>query len=113
MGSDAGFVEYVRDQVSGAGNITSRKMFGEFALYCDGKVVGLICDNQFFVKPTRAGLALLGSIAEAPPYKGAKPHFLLTEQLEDGDLVSRLIRVTADSLPLPKPKKKKTVHTSE
>jgi hypothetical protein len=27
---------------------------GEYAIYCNGKVVALVCDNQLFVKPTEA-----------------------------------------------------------
>jgi TfoX/Sxy family transcriptional regulator of competence genes len=81
-------------------------MFGEFAVYRDGKVIGLVCDNQFFVKPTQAGRALLGMPVEAPPYPGARPHFLVSDQLDDRDLMTGLIRATAAELPTPKPRKK-------
>jgi TfoX/Sxy family transcriptional regulator of competence genes len=37
-----------------AGAISYRYMFGEYAIYCDGKVVALVCDNQLFVKPSDA-----------------------------------------------------------
>lgn len=104
MASDLSFVEYVRDQMHGAGAVTFRKMFGEFALYIDEKVVALVCDNQLFVKPTVAGRALLGTVTEAPPYPGAKPQLLITEQLEDQQLIVELMRATAAELPAPKPK---------
>lgn len=45
MASDLDFVEFVVDQMENAGVITYRKMFGEYALYCEGKVVALVCDN--------------------------------------------------------------------
>ena len=51
MASDQEFVDFLVDQMQGVGGITFRKMFGEYAIYCNGKVVALICDNQFFVKP--------------------------------------------------------------
>jgi len=104
MASDLSFVEYVRDQMHGAGAVTFRKMFGEYALYVDEKVVALVCDNQLFVKPTASGRALLGAVTEAPPYPGAKPQLLITEQLEDQQLIVELIRATAAKLPTPKPK---------
>ncbi len=107
MASDLDFVEYVMDQIRDAGSISYRKMFGEYAVYLDGKVVALICDNQFFVKPTVAGRAFIGEVVEAPPYPGAKPSFLIDEQLEDSDWMCSLMRMTADELPIPKPKKKK------
>jgi TfoX/Sxy family transcriptional regulator of competence genes len=103
MASDIGFVEYVCEQVAGAGRISHRRMFGEFALYCDGKVVALICDNQFFLKPTAAGRQLLGRVREAPPYPGAKLYFLLDADLEDAEQMARLVRATAAELPPPKP----------
>lgn len=109
MASDLSFVEYVRDQMHGAGAVTFKKMFGEYALYIDEKIVALVCDNQLFVKPTAAGRALLGDVTEAPPYPGAKPQLLITEQLEDQQLIVELMRATAAELPLPKPKPAKKV----
>ncbi|APC79487.1 hypothetical protein NPD2_3326 [Clostridium botulinum] len=48
MASNIEFVEYVCDQISGAGDITYKKMFGDYGVYCNEKIIGLICDNQFF-----------------------------------------------------------------
>jgi TfoX/Sxy family transcriptional regulator of competence genes len=107
MASDLSFVEFVADQIRGAGAISFRKMFGEYALYCNGKVVALICDNQLFVKPTSAGRSLLGEPTEAPPYPGAKPHFLIEDEIEDRERIIALIRVTENEMPMPKPKKKR------
>jgi len=106
MASDVAFVEFVVDQIENAGVITYRKMFGEYALYCGGKVVALICDNQLFVKPTGTGKSFIGDVVLAPPYPGAKPSFLIEEQLEDKDWISQLIRITEKELPEPKPRKK-------
>jgi TfoX/Sxy family transcriptional regulator of competence genes len=106
MASSLDFVEYVCGQISSAGNIAYRKMFGEYAVYCNGKVVGLICDNQFFVKKTVAREMLLDSGEEAPPYPGAKP-YLVIDCLEDKEFLTEFISKTCDALPLPKPKKKK------
>ena len=106
MASDLNFVEFVVEQIENAGVITYRKMFGEYALYCKGKVVALICDNQLFVKPTKAGKSFIGNIVEAPPYPGAKPSFLIEEQIEDREWISNLIILTEKELPMPKPKKK-------
>jgi TfoX/Sxy family transcriptional regulator of competence genes len=104
MASDEGFVTFVRDQMAGAGSIAARKMFGEFAIYCDDKVVALVCDNQLFVKPTVAGKKLLGDPSLAPPYPGAKPYFLM--DVDDPELLSALIAATARELPQAKSAKK-------
>ena len=102
MASDLSFVEFIVEQIENAGVITYRKMFGEYALYCNGKVIALICDNQLFVKPTKAGKAFIGNIVEAPPYPGAKPSFLIEEQIEDREWISKLIILTEKELPIPK-----------
>jgi TfoX/Sxy family transcriptional regulator of competence genes len=107
VASERRFVDYVCDQIGAGSRVSARRMFGEYAIYLDGKVVALVCDNQFFVKPTDAGRALLGRVDEGQPYPRARPHFLIAEQLEDRALVSRLIEVTAAALPAPKPKSRK------
>ena len=107
MASDLEFMEFLADQMAGAGEISYRKMFGEYAVYLDGKVVALVCDNQLFVKPTAAGRAFIGAPVEAPAYPGAKNSFLLADAFEDREWISELIRITARDLPAPKPKKPK------
>lgn len=106
MASKAEFVAFVCDQLRGAGEISSRKMFGEYGIYCDGKMVAMVCDDQFFVKKTAAGSAVVPGCPEGEPYHGAKP-CLLMEDLEDRELLARLIRATWEELPFPKPKKKR------
>lgn len=107
MASDPDFVEYVVDQLSSLGNVRYRKMFGEYALYCDDKVVALICDNQLFVKPTKQGRAFIDKVTEAPAYPGAKDSFLIDDGLEDSEWLTELVQITAAALPRPKPKKKR------
>ena len=70
MATKKEFMEYVADQFSGAGEVTYKKMFGEYGFYLDGKIVGLVCDDTVYLKPTEAGRALLGQPVLAPPYEG-------------------------------------------
>jgi TfoX/Sxy family transcriptional regulator of competence genes len=107
VSSDPGFVEYVCNQVEEAGHITSRKMFGEWAIYSGRKVVALVCDDRLFVRPTEAGRAFIGQPNESPPYPGAKPHFLIEDRLDDRLWLTELIRMTECERPEPKPKKRR------
>ena len=107
MASDLDFVQYVVDQIEDAGEVSYRKMFGEYAVYCNGKIVALVCDNRLLIKPTEAGRAFIGDVVEDFPYPGAKAAFLIEEQLEDSEWISQLVRHTEHELPAPKPKKKK------
>lgn len=106
MASNADFVQYIADQCSGAGEIVVRKMFGDYGIYCDGKIFGLICDNSFYLKPTDAVRPMLREVALRPPYDGAKDYFYITD-IDDRDYLSALVRETCKALPEPRPKKKK------
>jgi TfoX/Sxy family transcriptional regulator of competence genes len=108
MATQPGTVEFILGQVAGAGDVAARKMFGEYTLYCDGKVVGLLCDEQLFVKSTEAGRTFLAgtTVEEKSPYAGAKPCLLIPgDRWEDREWLSRLIRHTADDLPKPRKRK--------
>ncbi len=70
----------------------------------DEKVVAFVCDDQLFLKPTAEGREFLGQVQLAPPYPGAKDYFLLIDELEDPERLRGVLRVTADALPLPKPR---------
>lgn len=99
-------VDYILEQLSSVKSVAAKKMFGEYAIYCGAKVVALVCDEQLFVKQTVAGKKFIGRVKEAPPYKGAKPYYLISgDRLEDQDWVSELIKISAAELPAPKPKK--------
>ncbi len=113
MASDISFVEFVVEQIQNAGVVRYRKMFGEYALYCNDKVIALICDNQLFIKPTEAGKLFIGKVVKASPYPGAKPSFLIEDQIEDREWLCNLVRLTENELPKPKPKKIKRKNKGE
>lgn len=107
MSSTQSFVDFVVDQIADAGEITARKMFGEYGIYADGKIFGLICDNKLFIKPTEGGRSFIKDVVEAPAYSGAKNSFLIEDKLEDREWLSQLVKITVAELPEPKPKRKK------
>ena len=100
--------EYLTDQLSGAGDVSARKMFGEYGVYVNGKFAGLICDDRLFVKPTAAADEMMPDGERDAPYPGAKPHPMVPEERwDDGDWMAALFAKTAEALPMPKPKKAK------
>ena len=107
MASDQKFVDFVIEQMNTSGQISYKKMFGEYSIYFDDKIFALICDNKLYIKPTLSGRAYLKEVVEASPYPGAKPSFLIEEGLEDRDWLKELVSLTVKELPQPKPKKPK------
>ena len=106
MASRPEYVQYVADQLAAAGEITYRKMFGEYGMYCDGKIFALICNDQLFVKITKMGKDMAPELETAPPYEGSKPYFLI-EDVDNKEFLTKFVNETCKELPMPKPKKAK------
>ena len=108
MGSDAKTVAFILDQAAGAGDVRAKPMFGEYGVYCGDRMVAMICDDQLFVKPTRAGQVFASDATYAPPYPGAKPCMRVDpDRWDDGAWLSELFRISAAELPDPKRKAKR------
>jgi TfoX/Sxy family transcriptional regulator of competence genes len=105
MATSTEFVDYVAEQIALGERLTRKKMFGEYALYVDGKVVAFACDNSLFVKPSAATARLASGLPQRPPYPGAKNYPVADELLDDSDALRELIVETALLMPAPKPKK--------
>ena len=101
-------VDYILDQIVDLPAIEAKKMFGEYALYASGKVVGLICDDTLFIKITDAGKQFVGEdYKEGFAYPGAKVSMEIHgDLLENHEWLSELVAITEKNLPAPKPKKK-------
>jgi len=108
MASRQSTVDYLLEQIKEAGTVSYKKMFGEYAIYCNGKVVALVCDDELFVKPTLAGKKFVTDYIESPPYPGAKPYLLISGDMwEDSEWLAKLFKITELELPLSKIKPKK------
>jgi TfoX/Sxy family transcriptional regulator of competence genes len=109
MATDAGFINYVCEQISSAGEIRAKKMFGDYMAYCDDRPVFLVCDNTVFVKMLPETAEILASHGKIPetgfPYKGAKEHYAI--DIDDAELAVDMARTLARILPVPKPRKSK------
>ena len=108
MNSGIEFVNYVCGQLSDAGEIAYRKMFGSYGIYMDGKFIALICYDQFFLKPTSIGRTILETPIEEAPFDGAKDWFLI-EDLDNNEFLTRLLIASWEELPFQKPKKPKRI----
>lgn len=103
-------IEYLIEQAAGAGAVSARPMFGEYGVYIDGKMIGSVCDDRLYVKPTASGRHHAGPVSDAPPYPGARPHLLVeADRWDDAEWLGALLRLTAAELPAPKPRKPKRV----
>ncbi len=105
MATTKEYADFVCECVFRYGEVRAKKMFGEYMVYLNDRPILLVCDNTVFVKKLPEVSALLPDDAPSGyPYEGAKEHYVL--DIEDGELVDRLIPLLVEITPLPKKKKK-------
>ena len=104
MASRAETAELVVESIPGA---HLRRMFGEYALYLRGRVIGLICDDRLYLKNLPEAAAILAGAASGPPFPGAKPYLIADPWLDDPEVLAKAAQVLADLLPEPKPKRRR------
>jgi TfoX/Sxy family transcriptional regulator of competence genes len=87
-------------------NVRAHPMFGDFAVYCDEKVVGFMCDGTLLMKITDASDRFAAGLPLGRPYPTAKDYYAVpSERLHEVDWLHGFVQATADVLPVPKPKK--------
>ena len=104
MATDPGLIEYLCDQLEDLGSIRSKKMFGEYMIYCNDKPVLIICNDRPMVKMLPTLEPLLKDRTTAPPYEGAKPHYVLDP--DDRETLRETVRLAEEVIPLPKKRTK-------
>lgn len=106
MTTAAATIDHILDTLADQ-PLTVKKMFGEYALYLNGIVVGFVCDDTLFIKPTPSALGTLPDAPRGPAYPGSKDYIIGSEYLDDPDLCIRALRAVAADAPPPKAKKPK------
>lgn len=95
MASRKEVLDYLLTKLSALEGLQTRKMFGEYAIYYNGKLVATLADDQLFVKLSKAGTGYWGEHLLAAPYPGAKEQMLIPEEdWEDALRLCQLIRIS-------------------
>ncbi len=98
-------IDFILEQLGNGKRFSARAMFGEYALYADGKVVALVCDDLLYVKISPASVQLESLCEKDSPYPGAKPHYMIEEdQLSKMEELPTILLNIAKSLPAKKKK---------
>ena len=107
MSTSKEYIAYIKQQLSGLGNVTYRQMMGEYIVYYKGKIAAYVCDNTLLAKDVKSAREYLPEVILQSPYEGAKP-MLAVENTDDGEFLSGLFEAMYEELPKPKAKKKKS-----
>lgn len=103
MGTSAGYIEFVCEQIAYAGDVRGKKMFGEYMVYVNEKPVLMVCDNTVFVKKLKEIGDIMKGSDVGFPYEGAKEHYIL--DIENVELSKSAIETLVEITPVPKPRK--------
>ena len=99
MATTKDFHDYVLECLQQAGEITTRKMMGEYCVYYMGKVIGLICDNTLYLKATPSSEKLLENSEKGYPYEGSKTLMHIVDDFENIELMRKVLQVLCLELP--------------
>ena len=83
--------DYIIECLNKAQQVTSKKMMGEYCLYCNGTLFGGIYDNRFLVKQTETSKKLLAECPLELPYEGSKPPMFLGSEVENTNFMKQLL----------------------
>ncbi len=108
MASTPDYVEYIAERLASTGSVRYKKMFGEYMVYVNDKPLVLVCDNTAFVKILPCLNILMINAECSFPYNGAKEYYIL--DIEDKELVERVIGELDKVIDVPKTKNNKSVH---
>jgi len=100
MATQSATIDFLLARLREPKRFSARAMFGEYALYADGRVVALVCDDRLYVKCLPASQALEPLCEQGHPYPGAKLHYIVEEgQLTTLPDLASILFALAESLP--------------
>ncbi len=108
MATTKEFHDYVVDSLQRIGDITTKRMMGEYCIYYKGKLIGDICENTLLLKPTESALRLMPDAERAYPYEGSKTLMVIADDIENRELMEAVLNSMYQELPEPKKKTRKS-----
>lgn len=105
MATTVEYIKFVCEQVPTRYEVRYKKMFGEYMVYVNDKPILLVCDNTVFIRQLPQLCDIMKNTETACPYNGAKEHYIL--DVEDVELVDKVVDVLEKITPLPKKRVKK------
>jgi TfoX/Sxy family transcriptional regulator of competence genes len=109
MATQRATIDFLLEKLREPRRFSARAMFGEYALYAEGRVVALVCDDRLYVKILPASQALESICEQGHPYLGAKLHYIVEEgQFTSLPNLASILFALAESLPAKKERTSRT-----
>ena len=101
-------VTFILSKLGSPNRFKANPMFGEYGLYADNKMVGLICDDQLYIKILPESKELEEICEKGSANNKAKNYYIVEEdQISQLPKLPNILFEIAKSIPDKKPKTKK------
>ena len=99
MATSKEYKDFILEQLNVLDNITCKPMMGEFLLYYNNVLFGVIYDDRLLVKITETNKKY--NMEEQIPYESAKPMYLV-DDVDNKEQLKEIIIETCKGLPIKK-----------
>ena len=106
MATSPEYAQFVENQFRGLDGFSVRRMFGEYAIYLQGRVLGFLADEQILLQNTPTARKLLPDAELRELFPGSKLFILFADE-GNAHLLKSVSEAMWEELPLPKPRKSK------
>lgn len=104
MATSREYALFVENLFRGVDGFSMKRMFGEYGIYLQGRVLGFLCDEQILLQDTPTARKLLPDAERKELFPGSKLFIIFSDE-GNHHLLQSVAQAMWEELPVPKPRK--------
>ncbi len=104
MATSKEYALFVENQFRGLEGFTLKRMFGEYGMYLQGRVLGFLADEQILLQSTPTAMRLLPEAERRELFPGSKLFIVFPDE-GNSQLLKSVSMAMLEELEFPKPRK--------
>ena len=104
MATSREYALFVENLFRGVDGFSMKRMFGEYGIYLQGRVLGFLCDEQILLQDTPTARKLLPNAERKELFPGSKLFIIFSDE-GNHHLLQSVAQAIWEELPVPKPRK--------
>lgn len=104
MATSREYALFVENLFRGVDGFSMKRMFGEYGIYLQGRVLGFLCDEQILLQDTPTARKLLPNAERKELFPGSKQFIIFSDE-GNHHLLQSVAQAMWEELPVPKPRK--------
>jgi hypothetical protein len=104
MATSREYALFVENLFRGVDGFSMKRMFGEYGIYLQGRVLGFLCDEQILLQDTPTARKLLPNAERKELFPGSKLFIIFSDE-GNHHLLQSVAQAMWEELPVPKPRK--------